>query len=164
MSEPRPRRQRTPEEIAKSMEIAKSVMKDQKKQDGLNHVKQGRNYIYLVAVVMAITGGIDYFMSEVVEVFYFYVPVILIFVLLGIYYFRNPLVISYVALSLFILMHVFFAVLDPTNIAKGLIIKFIVIAALVNAIRNAKKYKDELERENKPKATDVLDDELIDFK
>lgn len=164
MAAPRQRRQRTPEEIAKSIEAAKAVMNNQKKTDGLNHVKQGRSYIYLVAVVMAIGGGIDYFMSELIEVLYFYVPVILIFVLLGIYYFRNPLVISYIALSLFILLHVFFAVLDPTNIAKGLIIKFLVIAALVNSIRNAKKYKDELERENKPKADDILDDELIDFK
>src|SRR6187549_958956 len=118
MSQPKPRRQRTPEEIAHSIAVAKAVMQNQKKEDGLNHVKQGRNYIFLVAVVMAATAGIDYFMTEVIEVFYFYVPVILVFVLLGIYYFRNPLVISYVALSLFVLMHVFFAMLDPSNIAK----------------------------------------------
>lgn len=162
---PRQRRQRTPEEIERSKALAKESLAKQEKQKGLDNVKRGRTYIFVVAAVVALSAGVDYYLTEVPEIFYFYVPVILIFVALGIYYYRNPVTISYIALSLFILLHVFFAVLDPTNIAKGIVIKILVIVALVNAIKYAKKHKDDLEKQQaQPNTNDILDDELIDFK
>jgi hypothetical protein len=49
MAAPSSRRQRTPEEIAKSVAIAKSVMQKQKKQDGLDSVKSGKYYVLVAA-------------------------------------------------------------------------------------------------------------------
>jgi hypothetical protein len=59
---------------------------------------------------------------------------------------RQPLPASIVGLVLFVTMHLLDAIADPTALARGLIMKVIVIAILVNAIKAGIKYR-ELKRQ-----------------
>jgi hypothetical protein len=98
--------------------------------------------------------------SDIIEVFYFYGPMMAIFIVLGIYYYRNPFIMSIIALSLYILLILLYAMIEPKSLISGFIWKILIISALVSSIRSAKKYKDEFVLKEKARE-DILDDELL---
>lgn len=167
MATPNSRRQRTPEEIAKSVAIAKSVMQNQKKQDGLDSVKSGKYYVLVAALYYFIYALLMYY-YKAMEDFYIYVGLIALYILISIVFNRNPLIFSIVAFSIFMLIILIQAIINPLTLWGGLIfftIKITAIIGLVKAMQNSIKYKRELELEkNKGKESDILDEGLIDFK
>eukprot|EP01136_Pigoraptor_vietnamica_P021003 Opistho-1_new@70654 len=167
MAQPSSRRQRTPEEIAKSIEIAKSVMQKQKKQDGLDSVKSGKYYVLIAASYYLIYAFFMYYYN-VMEDFYLYVGLIGLYIIISIFFKRNPLVFSIIAFSIFMLIIAIQAIINPATLFGGLIfftIKITALVGLVKAMQNSIKYKRELELEkNKGKSSDILDEGLIDFK
>lgn len=62
---------------------------------------------------------------------------------------RQPLPASIVGLVLFITVHLLDAIQDPTALARGLIMKIIIIVMLVNAIQAGVKYR-QLQRQGAP--------------
>jgi uncharacterized membrane protein len=54
---------------------------------------------------------------------------------------KSPLPAAIVGLVLFVSMHVFEAVVDPTSIGRGWLMKIIVVALLVQAIQGGLKYR-----------------------
>ena len=59
---------------------------------------------------------------------------------------KQPLPASIVGLILFITVHLLDAIADPAALARGLIMKIIIIAILVNAIQAGVKYR-QLQRQ-----------------
>lgn len=64
-----------------------------------------------------------------------------IFGALALWAVRAPLVASAVGLSVFVLLHGADAVLDPSTLFKGILMKVVVITVLVNAIRSGIKHR-----------------------
>jgi hypothetical protein len=65
-----------------------------------------------------------------------------LFVALAVWAMRAPLIASIVGLSVFVLLHVGDAFVDPSTIYKGILMKIIVIAVLVGAVRNGFKHRE----------------------
>ena len=61
----------------------------------------------------------------------------------GLYFWarRNPLPAAIVGLTLFVTLHLIDAIADPTQLARGIIMKVIIVAMLVQAIQAGVKYK-----------------------
>lgn len=158
------RRTRTPEEIAKSMEIARSVMANQKKKDGLDSVKHGRNYIFVASAFYIINGAFMYYYKMMID-FYIYAGLTGFYFLLAFIYSKNPFVVSIIAFVIFILIIVLQAIADPRSLFGGLLffaLKIAVISGLIASMRNAIKYKRYLESDKgKQRENDVLDEGLI---
>jgi len=163
MPVPRPRRQRTPEEIAKARDVAMNVMANQKKNDGLEDIKKGRTWIFVTAGLYLLSSLVVYYQTKAIEIYIIFAPLVLFYILLGIFYFRNPLVISWIALGVFATIIFLDAIYDPKSIVSGIIFKILIIGALISSIKSAKKYKDEIDKMNKPKAEDdILDEEMME--
>lgn len=154
------RGRRSPDEIARAKAVAAQVMEKQKKTDGLSDIKKGRAFIFVVAVLFLLGFIRDYVQFEAIELLYFYGPLIVLYFALGIYYYRNPFVIAIVALSIYLAIILISALIEPTSILSGIIIKIIIITALSGAIRNGKLYNDEFKQKEKS-SNDILDDELL---
>ena len=60
---------------------------------------------------------------------------------------KQPLPASIVGLLVYVTMHLLDAIADPTAIARGIIMKIIIIAILVNAIQAGVKYR-QLQRQS----------------
>ncbi|MBC8069884.1 MAG: hypothetical protein IAG13_16215 [Deltaproteobacteria bacterium] len=70
-----------------------------------------------------------------------------LFAALALWATRAPLVASAVGLGLFVVMHAVEAFADPTSIYKGILMKIIVVAVLIGAIKSALKHREfRLER------------------
>lgn len=65
-----------------------------------------------------------------------------LFAALAVWAMRAPLIASAIGLVVFVLLHVLEAVADPTSIYKGILMKVIVVAVLVGAIRTALKHRE----------------------
>jgi len=61
---------------------------------------------------------------------------------LGVWARSSPLPAAIVGLVLYLTVHAFAAVADPTSIVQGIIVKIIIIAGLVKAIQAGSKYKE----------------------
>ncbi len=61
--------------------------------------------------------------------------VAVIFIALAFFVEQYPIPVTAVALTLFVVEQIVFAVIDPLNLARGWLIKIIVIAALVKALQ-----------------------------
>jgi hypothetical protein len=69
------------------------------------------------------------------------------FAALAVWALKAPLVASIVGMAGFILLHAAEAFVDPTSIYKGILMKIVVVAVLVGAIRSALKHREfRLER------------------
>lgn len=154
------RDRRSPEEIKRIREQTKVVKEKSRRKAGIKKVKRGRNWIYVVAGLFAVSGVVNYMQTEIVEMIFFFGIFTATYIMLGIYFYKNPFVISIVALSIYLLILIGDAVYDPSTIGKGIILKIFIISSLAGAISNAKKYKDEF-KENSADEDDLLDAELM---
>ena len=77
----------------------------------------------------AVAFGIDTFVA-------------LVFLGLALWSRKKPLVAFSIALGFYALFHITFMILDPATIAKGIIMKVLIIIALVKAIKDAKQYEE----------------------
>lgn len=65
-----------------------------------------------------------------------------LFAVLAVWALRAPFIASAVGMAAFVLLHGAEAVIDPSSIYKGIIMKVVVIAVLAGAIRNGLKYRE----------------------
>jgi hypothetical protein len=66
-----------------------------------------------------------------------------LFIVLGMWVRMYPLPITIVGLSLFLLINLGLVLVDPLNLMRGFIVKIIIIAALIRAIKAASAYEKE---------------------
>ena len=65
-----------------------------------------------------------------------------VFAVLAVWALRAPLIASAVGLSVFVLLHTLEAFIDPSTIYKGILMKVVVIAVLVGAIKSGLKHRE----------------------
>ncbi|HCA82299.1 MAG TPA: hypothetical protein DEP18_00820 [Flavobacteriales bacterium] len=123
-------------------------------------VREGRIIIIILSVLVAIAAVAEYFMyGEDPIILAVYAPFILAFVAFAIFYYRNPFALSIAALSVYGFMQIAGALADPTNLAKGIIIKVIIIAGLIKAIKSARDFRVRNKNEQKT-GSDILDQDF----
>lgn len=150
-------RKKTPEELAA---IAAEIKKQKQKaidDDAIRNVKNGRIIIFVMAGLMVLSAVVEYFqLNEMIEVFYIYAPIVVCYIILGIVYYRNPFVISIVALAIYGALMLIAAAGDASNLAKGIIIKIVIMSGLIRAIKYGKDYQVAIKNKN----ADLLDADL----
>ncbi len=120
----------------------------------IKHLNSARNYLLLVFVLQMVGGlFLVYAFSQVnipkealPQVYLAYGVVFgagLAFLVLALLVYRFPLPATIIGLVLFITLHAIDAIADPTSLARGWLIKILVIAALVKAIQAAVAYENE---------------------
>jgi hypothetical protein len=133
---------KTPEQMAKIMDELKNQKEIQKSKDDIKKVKNGQIIIFVMAALMVLSGVVEYNqLGGEILIVYIYAPIVTIFLLLGFLYYKDPVAVPTIALVLYIVLLIIGAAGDPASIAKGAIIKFIIISGLVRAIKYGKDYK-----------------------
>lgn len=118
------------------------------------HLDTARNYLLLVVVLQIAGAALLYFALSQVQippeampqVYLAYAVVIgagVAFLILALLVHKFPLPATIIALVLFITLHAIDAVADPSALARGWLVKILVIVALVKAIQAAAAYEKE---------------------
>lgn len=71
----------------------------------------------------------------------------IVFIVLGILVYKFPVPCTVAGLSLYLLSTLVFAVLDPTQIARGVIIKVFIVIGLFKSVKSAMAYQAERKAE-----------------
>ena len=105
-------------------------------------LKQARILLYIVAGLQLLVGIIEFSSAKGVEINQI-AGVIdggigIMFILFALWSYKKPATAFMTALILFIVIHVVSAIFDPTQIAKGIILKIIVIIGLIKAFNDAR--------------------------
>lgn len=154
------RKRRTPEEQDAIRAMVAEKQTEMNAAKGDKAVREGRIIIIILSVLVAIAAVAEYFMyGEDPIILAVYVPFILAFVAFAIFYYRNPFALSISALSVYGFMQIAGAIADPTNLAKGIIIKAIIIAGLIKAIKSARDFRVRNKNEQKT-GSDILDQDF----
>jgi predicted MFS family arabinose efflux permease len=108
------------------------------------NMKNAQIWLYVVAGIQLIMGIIEYSRTDDTTIawiaFGIDAFISLIFLALALWSKKAPVTAFTIALVFYLVFNIGFMVLDPTNIARGIIIKILVVVALVKATRDAKKY------------------------
>jgi hypothetical protein len=115
--------------------------------------KKAAGALLAVAVIQAVVGPLQVLLvlgnaparlrnAAFVEVF----TIAFVFFVIFLWARKQPLPAAIVGLVLFITLQVIYGILDPTNLFKGILLKIIIIAILVNAIQAGVKYR-QIQRE-----------------
>lgn len=109
-------------------------------------MKNARVWLYIIAGLQAAMGLYEYFVTDdqTVALFALIIDVAIgcIFLVVSLWSKKKPYMAFILALCSYVIIHVGFMFLDPTNIYKGIILKVFIIVALSKAIKDAKKYED----------------------
>ena len=109
-------------------------------------LKNARTWLYIIAALQFGIGIFEYFTIDdktVADVaFGIDTFVAQVFLGLALWSKKKPLVAFSIALGFYALFHITFMILDPATIAKGIIMKVLIIIALVKAIKDAKQYEE----------------------
>jgi hypothetical protein len=109
-------------------------------------LKSARIWLYVIAGIQLAMGIFEY--NTIAEkdlawmVFGIDAFVAAIFLVLALWSRKSPVPAFTTALICYLLFNVIFMILDPTNIARGIIVKVLVTVALVKANRDARKYEE----------------------
>lgn len=106
-------------------------------KDAEEKVKGAKTMIYVAAGLFFISGLILFVANDDVESFVMNLVISLIYLILASWSNRNPFGAIVTAFAIYITIQVLAAFVDPTNIVRGIILKFIIIAAFVKGIRSA---------------------------
>lgn len=109
-------------------------------------LKNARIWLYVIAGLQFIMGIIELNREEDPVIgwtaFGINVFIALGFLALALWSRKKPVPAFTTALVFYIVLHVGFSILDPSNLVRGIIIKIFVIVALVKANRDARKYEE----------------------
>lgn len=94
------------------------------------------------AVALAVVGGIQLVLPLLMGIANVVTYGIAgVFLALAVWCLRAPFLASAVGLAIFVALHLLEAVSDPASLARGIIMKVIVVSALVSGIRNGLKHR-----------------------
>ena len=109
-------------------------------------LKNARIWLYVIAGLQFIMGIIEYNREDdpVIGWTAFGIDAFIAvgFLVLALWSRKKPVPAFTIALVSYIVLHVGFSILDPSNLVRGIIIKILVIVALVKANRDARKYEE----------------------
>jgi hypothetical protein len=108
------------------------------------NMKNAQIWLYVVAGIQLVMGIIEYSRADDPLVGWIALGIdafiSVVFLGLALWSKKAPVTAFTLALVLYLVFNIGFMILDPTNIARGIIIKVLVVVALVKATRDAKKY------------------------
>ena len=105
-------------------------------------LKTARIWLYVIAALQVVIGFVEYTTSEPdLALFTLLIDagIGVLFLGLALWSYKKPAVSFMTALIVYVLIHTGIAFLDPSNIAKGIILKVLIIMALVKAYKDARE-------------------------
>jgi len=154
-------RKKSPEEMAKIMDELKRQKEIQKQRDDIKNLKNGQIIIFVMAGLVALGGIAGYYFNsgDDLEVVILNGMLAAIYLTLGFLYYKDPVVVPTVALTIYILVQILNMTGDPTTLAKGIILKIIIISGLIRAIKYGRDYKvAKVALESDPLDQGIFDD------
>jgi hypothetical protein len=104
-------------------------------------LKTAGTSLYYLAGLFVISGFFNFFINkDSPEVLAIVVPLFILailFLVLGAFSGKKPLACLISGLSLYVIVQILFAIDDPVNLAKGIIIKIAIIGYLIKGIKSA---------------------------
>jgi hypothetical protein len=119
----------------------KSLRSLQEADDAIERMllKEARKGVWALAIVAALQAG----SAVIIDASNWVLWVIAgVFAALALWAMRAPLVASVLGLAVFVLLHGAEAFVDPSTLAKGVLMKAAVVVVLVGAIRSALKHRE----------------------
>lgn len=114
-------------------------------------LRQASNTLYYLAGVFIFGGLVYFFMhkddADVVSVVITNIIMAAIFLVLGSYSKRKPLACLISGLSLYVIVQVLNAIIEPISIARGIIIKIVIIGYMIKGIKSAMEI-EKIRKEN----------------
>ncbi|WP_121811839.1 zinc ribbon domain-containing protein [Mucilaginibacter kameinonensis] len=114
-------------------------------------LRQASNTLYYLAGVFIFAGLIYFFIHkdevDVVSVVITNIIMAAIFLVLGAYSKRKPLACLISGLSLYVIVQVLNAIIEPISIAQGIIIKIVIIGYMIKGIKSAMEI-EKIRKEN----------------
>lgn len=106
-------------------------------------LRNARIWLYVIAGIQAAIGVYEYVTTEDKNIALIAggidFGIAMLFVLFAVWSYKQPAIAFLSALIAFVLIHVGLAILDPANIARGIILKILVVIALVKAYNDARQ-------------------------
>lgn len=102
-------------------------------------LKEARKGVWALGIVALIQAGGAIIMDASNPILW---GIAGVFAALAVWALKAPLVASVLGLVVFALMHLAEAVVDPTSLMRGIIMKVVVVVVLVGAIRSALKHRE----------------------
>ncbi|MDB5147523.1 MAG: zinc-ribbon protein, partial [Mucilaginibacter sp.] len=114
-------------------------------------LRQAGNTLYYLAGVFVFSGLLYFFMHkdqpEILAVVITNIIMAAIFLVLGTYSKKKPLACIISGLSLYVIVQVLNAIVDPISIAQGIIIKIVIIGYMIKGIKSAMEV-EKIRKEN----------------
>ncbi|WP_152558158.1 zinc ribbon domain-containing protein [Altibacter lentus] len=121
---------------------AKRVIANQTSQNASKRIKSARNSLYVVAGLSLFWGLIYFFRFEDSATLIATGILAVIYLALGYWSQKRPLIALVLGLLVFLTIVVIDAILDPSTIYKGIIIKILVIGYLAKGINSAMQLRN----------------------
>ncbi len=121
---------------------ARNVMKKNKNMDADKKIKSARNTLYVIAGLSFVFGIILYFSTNELSILLTNGILAIIYIILGSWSTKKPLMALLLGLFLYLTTIIISAVIEPTNLVKGILWKIIIIAYLGKGIYSASSIKN----------------------
>lgn len=150
---------KSPEELSRAKEVARQVMEESKREEGLKKIKGARVILIVLTVLMVISGiyeGYGPLHSQLAMI----IDLAIAGTFIGCYFLSKqyPFPAFLIALLIYLTIQILLAIVDAQNIARGSLWKIVIIGLLINGMIGARKY-----HVRKTTSTDeLLDDAIID--
>jgi len=122
---------------------AKNVMEKNKNMDADKKIKSARNILYVIAGLSFVFGIILYYSSNEISILLANGILSIIYIILGSWSIKKPLMALLLGLFLYLTTIIISAVIEPTNLIRGILWKIIIIAYLGKGIYSASSLKNE---------------------
>lgn len=106
-------------------------------------MKNARIWLYVLAGAQFVLGIIEYYQNEGIVgqvAFGIDASIALVFLCLAFWSRKQPVIAFTTALVVYLLTIVVLAIIDPSTILSGILIKILFVVALVKAVKNARTY------------------------
>ena len=109
------------------------------------HVKNARTALYVVSGLLVLGGIIGTIWGQEELILDIWIEVVVmagIFLVLGIWSTMKPFTALLIGLIIYVLYQLLYIILEPSNIAKGLILKVAIVIYLVRGMSNAREAEE----------------------
>lgn len=130
-------------EKEKSKFYAEQAMTKSKVKDAPKKIRQARNTLFIVGGLQLLFGIVVYFMADATEELIAGAVLFLIYLGLGFWSQKKPLIALILGLLLYLSLIILSAVVDPTTITSGVLVKVIIIVFLGKGINSARELKKQ---------------------
>ncbi len=116
---------------------AEAVMTRSKQREAPSRIRGARNTLFVVGGLMLLGGLVYYFLNDDIASLIAGGVLAIVFLILGFWSQQKPLIAIVLGLLVYLTNIVLAAIVEPSTIARGIIIKVVIIVFLIKGINSA---------------------------